>query len=122
MPDLKVRVMLTSGGEAGIMVMSAPTDRLQQGITMNHTASRSESIALSYGGKGERPSWPRVASQPALGDSAGRRLRIHPRNSIINHISKCPHFTEEQNVLRTLACLSLPSEAIAEKVHSGQAT
>ena len=50
MPDLKVKVMLASGGEAGIMVMSAPTDRIQQGITMNHTAPRCESIALSYGG------------------------------------------------------------------------
>ena len=88
MPDLKVKVMLASGGEAGIMVMSAPTDRIQQGITMNHTASRSESIALSYKGKGKRPSRPRVASQPALGDSAGRRFRIRPGNSIINHISK----------------------------------
>ena len=36
--------------QTGIMVMSAPTGRIQQGITMNHTASWSESNTLSYGG------------------------------------------------------------------------
>ncbi len=50
MTDFEVRVMIERVGEAGIMVMRAPTDRLCQGITMNHSSSQSEMIALSYGG------------------------------------------------------------------------
>ena len=78
MTNNEVGVMINSGEKAGIMVMSAPTDRLYQRIKMNHSTSRSETIALSYGCRGERPSRPVVAFLPDLGDTAGQRLRARP--------------------------------------------
>jgi len=70
------------------MVMSAPTDRLYQGITMNYCTTQSEMIALSYGGKGERPSRHKVASLPDHKDTVAQRLRNLSGNRIKHHISK----------------------------------
>ena len=121
------------------MSMSTPTDRLYQGITMNHTIPRSETVALSYGGEGELTSRPRMASLPDLGVIVGRHLRIPSENESeityqndwaafedqfgkLNNTSHnkmtAPNSKEDQNVLITSACLRLPAEAAVEKVQS----
>ena len=70
------------------MVMRALTDRLRVQITMNQAYPWSETIDVSYRGKGELPSRPRVTPLPDLGDTARRLMKIRWLKAFKHRISK----------------------------------
>ena len=71
--------------KADVIITSAPTDRLHQGITMNSRNQPSALIALSYLGIREPPSRTQVTPLPVLGDTVGHlvRVRLHTKADVL---------------------------------------
>jgi hypothetical protein len=105
---------------ADSMLIGAQTHRICQSVTTNQWIRRSDGIRVSSKGERELPSPQRLTIVSALGNAVGGL------SALVQHIvSSITHQNDRLgiqiiNSLTFTACLSSPSGAVEENVHSGR--
>ncbi len=104
------------------MLVDAQTHRVYQSVPTNHWTRRSDGIRVSSRVERELPSGQRLVSLPALSNAVGGL------SALVQHIvSSITHQNDRLGIqiislLTFTACLSSPSGAVEENVHSGRSS